>query len=95
MWDWIKSKYYGATWSLQGYTDMTVDPISGAIVPDSGQFLNKELSIKDGLLYLGFGYLALAVYSEFRSPTKKSWNKRVSAKRRVSGKYGKGGFTYG
>ena len=46
MWDWIKSKWYGATWSLQGYTDMTVDPISGAIVPDSGQFLNKELSYK-------------------------------------------------
>jgi len=92
--DWLKYKYYGITWSLQGYTDMTVDP-SGAIVPDYGQFLNNDITIKDALIYLGFGYLALAVYSEFRSPTKKNWNKSVTADRSIGGSYGKGSFYYG
>ena len=103
MWGWnnitdfFNKIRYNTTWYLQGYTDMVTDPISGAIVPDSGQFnpSGKGLDLTDSLVILGFGYLALNIYSEFRSPTKKSYKRSISSRRRGSARYGKGSVSYG
>ena len=95
--DWFNKIRHNTTWNLQGYTDMIVDPVSGAIVPDSGQFdaPGKGFDITDSIIILGFGYLALQAYSEFRSPTKKSYKSSTSTRTRGTARYGKGSVSYG
>jgi hypothetical protein len=53
-----------------------------------------DIGIIDTAKIVVFGYLALAVYSEFKSPTKKSYS-RKQTNRKFGVKYKDGGVNYG
>ena len=54
-----------------------------------------DIGIIDTFKIVVLGYLALAVYSEFKSPTKKSYSTKRTTNRRFGVKYKGGGVNYG
>lgn len=54
-----------------------------------------DIGIIDTFKIVVLGYLALAVYSEFKSPTKKSYSTKRTTNRKFGVKYKDGGVNYG